>query len=643
VRAGAGKITTGLAAAILAAAFLPASAPAASSARKVFKGSVPGFAHARPARAAHGRVDIAVAMRWRHERELNALDRSVSEPSSSAFRDFISPTDFRARYSPSAARVAGVSGYLRSQGLRVTRVSDSRMLIDATGSVRAAERAFDTRLASYRVNGHLRRGTAKAVSLPRSVARGVTGVVGLNETVYHRLSQPAAPPPPVFRNAGPCSHYWGERFSSGAIPRAYRHAQPFAPCGYDAQDLQSAYGVDTALQNGYDGSGETVAIIDAFAAPTIVQDVNEYSSRHGLPPANISQTVLAGTCRFGCKGAQGWYGEETLDLEAVHSMAPGAAISYYGAVDSSSKSLLDALGAVIDDNDAGAVTNSYGSLGEGDTRASIRAQEDAAKEAIAQGIGVYFSSGDDGDEHTTIGYVSADYPASSPRVTAVGGTSLGVGPTGGRSLEIGWGTKRTALAGKPGSPNAHWAPAPPGPFLYGSGGGTSRLFREPDYQKHVVPHKLASKFGGLNRVVPDLSMDGDPTTGMLVGETQTNLNGNVKYGEYRIGGTSLSSPLLAGYVTDATEEAGSRIGFINPMIYALADDPSIRDVRSPRSQIAAIRNDFNNGANGADGTTISLRSFNFDTSLHTTPGYDNVTGLGVPGAKASLMDALAGN
>ena len=376
--------------------------------------------------------------------------------------------------------------------------------------------------------------------------------------------------------------------------------------------------------------------------PTIVQDVNEYSSRHGLPPASISQTVLSGTCRFGCNGAQGWYGEETLDLEAVHSMAPGAAISYYGAVDSSSKSLLDALGAAVDDNVAGAVTNSYGSLGEGDTRASIQAQEDVAKQAIAQGIGIYFSSGDDGDEHTAIGYVSADYPASSPRVTAVGGTSLGVGPTGRRSFEIGWGTKKTVLAGKPGDPNAHWAPSPPGPFLYGSGGGTSRLFREPDYQKHVVPHKLASKFGGLNRVVPDLSMDGDPTTGMLVGETQTNLNGTVKYGEYRIGGTSLSSPLLAGYMALANQAAAARVGFINPALYALSGNSAIRDIRSPRSQIAALRNDFNNGANAAAGTTISLRSFNFDTSLRTTPGYDNVTGLGVPGANASLITALAG-
>jgi len=158
----------------------------------------------------------------------------------------------------------------------------------------------------------------------------------------------------------------------------------------------------------------------------------------------------------------------------------------------------------------------------------------------------------------------------------------------------------------------------------------------------VVPYRLADRFGGLNRVVPDLSMDGDPTTGMLVGETQTSPNGAVKYGEYRIGGTSLSSPLLAGYMADANELAATRLGFINPALYALSGGPAIRDIRSPRSQIAALRNDFNNGANASDGMTISLRSFNFDSSLRTTPGYDNVTGLGSPAAGAALMYALAG-
>ncbi len=632
-----GKLSAAICVVGIAAA-VPAGASASS--QKTFKGTVPAVAaHTAPVAGAHGRVDVAVALRWRHSSELDRVDTAVSDPSSPQYGDFLSAQDFRSRYSPSDATVKRLATYMRSRGMRVTGVSASRMLVDVSGSVRSAERAFNTRLDLYRHGGHLVRAASKPASMPRRVARSVAGINGLSESVEHRLSK-RLPPPPAFVNAGPCSNFWGQKFAGREIPPAYGHGQPYVPCGWDAQDLQSAYGVDTALNQGFDGAGETVAIVDAFAAPTIVKDVNEYSSRHGLPPANINQTVLPGRCRFGCHGAQGWYGEETLDLEAVHSMAPGATIAYYGAVDNSSKRLLDALAKAVDDDAASEVTNSYGSLGEGDTLSSIRAQEQVSKQAVAQGIGLYFSSGDDGDEHTTIGHISADYPASSPRVTAVGGTSLGVGPTGNRAFETGWGTKISGLA-KAGTDKAHWSPRPPGPFLYGSGGGTSRLFREPSYQHHVVPYRLAGRFGGLNRVVPDLSMDGDPNTGMIVGETQTFPSGKRKYGEYRIGGTSLSSPLLAGYMADANQMRGSRLGFVNPALYSLYGSDAIRDVKSPRTTIAGVRRDFANGVNGKDGISVSLRSFDFDTSLKTKPGYDNVTGLGVPGARSSLMQALA--
>jgi subtilase family serine protease len=632
---------------IVAAATVALAAPGGSSAsrapRKVFKGSVAAYAaHSSPAGRARGEVPIAVALRWRHAPKLTRFTNAVSDPNSPSYRQFLSAGEFRARYSPSPARVAAVQDFLRSRGFHMTGVSQSRMLVDAVGSVRNAERAFHTKLRRYHVGGHVLRAAAKPVSMPGSVARGVVGVIGLSENVNHHF----APPPPAFVNARPCSHYWAEKFANNKIPHAYGHAQPFAPCGYDAQDLQSAYGVDEAIGEGFDGSGQSIAIIDAFSAPTIVADVNEYSSRHGLPDASITQTQMPGTCHVACASAQGWYGEETLDLEAAHSMAPDAAIEYYGAVDAGGKALLDALVQVIDNNTASVVTNSYGSLGENLARPGIQAQEQAFKQAIAQGIGVYFSSGDNGDEHTALGFASTDYPASSPRVTAVGGTSLGVGPTGNRSFEIGWGTKKSTLVGKPGSSRAHWEPSPPGDFLYGSGGGTSRLFSEPRYQLEDVPAKFARRFGGRNRVVPDISMDGDPTTGMLVGETQTFPDGSERYGEYRIGGTSLSSPLLAGYMADAGEALGGRVGFANPAFYDIAGNPGfanvIRDTRPAHRQIAALRNDFNNGVDGGDGTTISLRSFDLDTTLHTKKGYDTVTGLGSPGAHGALIFAFGG-
>ena len=157
-----------------------------------------------------------------------------------------------------------------------------------------------------------------------------------------------------------------------------------------------------------------------------------------------------------------------------------------------------------------------------------------------------------------LGYPSTDYPASSPRITAVGGTTLAIGPQHRYRFEVGWGTHVTDKSGN------HWDPSPPGSFLYGSGGGTTRLFTEPHYQNGVVPKRLARRFGGRGRVVPDISMDGDPNSGMLEGETQTFPDGSHRYSEYRIGGTSLSSPLFAGVMALADQRAHFHHGFANP-------------------------------------------------------------------------------
>jgi subtilase family serine protease len=248
-------------------------------------------------------------------------------------------------------------------------------------------------------------------------------------------------------------------------------------------------------------------------------------------------------------------------------------------------------------------------------------------------MGLYFSSGDNGDEQATLGHTSADFPGSSPDVTAVGGTTLGVGPSNNYRFEVGWGTMATGQA------RNTWSPKPPGDFLYGSGGGTSRLFGEPGYQRTVVPTSLAHRYGGVGRVVPDISMDGDPNSGMLVGETQTFPSGAVRYGEYRIGGTSLSSPLFAGYMAVADQRAGFHHGFVNPALYRLSGTQAIRDIRPSPTQIAVVRNDFNNGVNASGGITTTLRSADLDGTLHTTRGYDDVTGLGAPGA-SRLLKAL---
>jgi subtilase family serine protease len=618
-----------VAVAVLGAGVAASSGSAATPGRTVVDKASPLARPSRARGAAHGRIDFSVALRWRHRHALAALDAAVSDPTSADYGHYLTPAQFRSRFSPTTADVASVQGFLRRSGFRLGSVSKARMLVSASGTIAEAERAFHTDLGRYAV-GHRRLvEAAKPVTVPAALGRRVLGVVGLNQVLARPL---AAGPAPVFLQPKPCSKWWAQRFTTNQ-PNAFGGQQPWIPCGYAGAQVQGAYGVTGDIAAGLDGRGQTVAIIDAFASPTIVNDIQTYSARHGLPPANVVQTIFHG-CRRGCSAAnqQGWYGEETLDFDAVHTMAPGATIHYVGARDSG-RGLDLALAYAVDNHIASIITNSYGFLGENVGTAAVEVGEQVHQEAIAEGIGVYFSSGDNGDEHSTLGYISADYPASSPFVTAVGGTSLGVGPLNNHRFETGWGTNRADKKHK------QWKPAVPGSFFYGSGGGTSRLFTEPSYQLGVVPGQLSHRYGGEGRVVPDIAMDGDPTTGLVTGQSQRFPNGKVKYAEARFGGTSLSSPLFAGYMALADQAAGFAHGFVNPALYAIGSGGPIRDVRPSGQQLAAIRRDFNNGVNANKGYTVSLRTIDTDSSLHTRLGYDDVTGLGSPQGD-QLINAL---
>jgi subtilase family serine protease len=125
---------------------------------------------------------------------------------------------------------------------------------------------------------------------------------------------------------------------------------------------------------------------------------------------------------------------------------------------------------------------------------------------------------------------------------------------------------------------------------------------------------------------------------MLVGQTQAFPDGSIKYSEYRIGGTSLSSPLMAGMMALVQQKAGHVIGFANPLIYANYGASAYHDVVQPGSPVAAVRSDYINGVDDTNGYVYSVRSMSFDSGLtiHSAPGYDNVTGVGTPNGAAFL-------
>ena len=267
------------------------------------------------------------------------------------------------------------------------------------------------------------------------------------------------------------------------------------------------------------------------------------------------------------------------------------------------------------------MTNSYGFPTELLPFGFIKPQEDTLLQGAIEGIGIYFSSGDNSDESMSVGYRTADWPASSPFVTAVGGTSLGVGQSNNRVIETGWGTHTSSLNTTTGAWVDHG-------WLYGSGGGVSRLFAEPSYQANAVPGSVFAAQGRTGRAIPDIAAFGDPNTGYLIGQTQTFPGGVVKYSEYRIGGTSLSSPIMAGIMALADQAKGSAHGFANPAFYANATSGAFYDVLHQAG--AVVRVNYVNSVDASNGLAYRLRTFDQGLSLKTTPGWDDITGLGTP-------------
>ncbi len=629
--------------AILCVLGLGASASAAPSDRATVAGTVPPWATAanfKTAAAPTDYVNFRIYLGWTDPAAVESLAQAVSDPSSGSYRQFLTPAQFRAQFAPSQATVTAVQQWLRGQGFTVVYTPSNNHYVAAEGTVAQASAAFGVQFGVYAVQGLSLRAPTSDITLPTSFAAAVSGVIGLDQTPQlvrtdSAAKDPDAPPTPAFVNAPPCSTYWAEKLAT-TLPNPYGSAPlPYAPCGYTPAQIKGAYG----LPSGLDGSGQTVAIIDAYASPTIQQDLDQWSANRGIASTRLTQVVAPGTYHHPEAGLrqdpQGWYGEETLDVEAVHGMAPGASIVFVGAANNFQD--LDAsLNHVVDRGLAQIVTNSYGFDTELLPPGFVKPYEDTILQGVVEGIGIYFSSGDNNDESLVVGYVTTDWPASSPFVTAVGGTSLAVGASDDYLFEAGWGTRRSRFNTSCSS-TPTWCPTPPGVWLYGAGGGVSRLFAEPGYQKGVVPQSVFATQGRTGRAVPDISAFADPNTGYLIGQTQTFPDGTVKYSEYRIGGTSLSSPIFAGIMALADQASGMPHGFANPALYALPRSV-IRDVTALSSTTGVVRVDYANSVDASGGLLTSLRTFEQTLSLKTTPGWDDVTGLGTPGP--GFVDAL---
>ncbi|MDP9233813.1 MAG: S53 family peptidase [Actinomycetota bacterium] len=671
----------------LAVALIVGSTVAQASATTRVMGNVaPWVRSAKFVRNANlnGTVHVSVYLQLHDQAGVQRSLHDLYTRGSGRYHQFLTPAQFHAAYGASSSTVSAVAAWLKSAGLRVTAMPANHLYVDAVGSVAQVQRTFGVRESMYRYQGHVLRGTLDAPNVPASLASSVTYIGGLDDSnalILPRIQRgtpgPEASPGPGYSTPGPCSTFWGDH-SARVSPAAYQYGAhlPWTPCGYDPAQIRAAYGVDAT---GLTGARVTVGITDAFASPTIVADVNRFSDTYGLPDLvpgqNFTQIVHPGTYKVGesILDPQGWYGEESLDVEWVHALAPRANIIYAGA-NNNEVPLDHALESLIDSNRADIITNSWGVDGEYLAPGHLFAEEASFEQAAAQGISVLFSSGDNGDVAAQTGIAQGSWPATSPFVTAVGGTSLGVRNAGGSKYEWGWGTYKSLLDGSDNQTGSTvtgdaWDPWPPY-FLYGSGGGISLHFAQPGYQAGVVPNDIATTtttlsgqtitFSSPHRVTPDISLVGDPNTGALYGQTYdvsgdpyidrgcTPLPGNQEYCLRRIGGTSLSSPLFAGVLALVNQARGDRLGFANPVLYAISPSSpgshgAIEDVLAPTSPTAVLRNQEDYEPDGTPVLHTSLRTINStptdttgpviegaDTSLRTTRAWDDVTGLGTP-------------
>jgi subtilase family serine protease len=647
--------------------FLLGAGAAHAATSDVLPGSKPAWASAsadRGSTPAAAPLAVRVYLAGQDPQGLAAYAKSVADPKSSAYRHFLTPAQVQERFGASAEQIAAVKAWLTGAGLTVTGQTEDYIAVQ--GTTAAVGAALNTSFHEYATSDGTLRAPTRDASVPAAVRAAILGVTGLSQArtadkPNNSGSTDARDKTTATTTAGgvpylgtaPCSDYHGQKLAT-SLPTVNGKAVPWAVCGYTPTQVRGAYGVTSS---GLTGKGVTVAILDAYGLPSMQADANEYAVRHGdkaFRPGQYSEIVTPGqwTDQASCGGADGWAGEEALDVESVHGMAPDAKVLYIGAnscYDTASSGvaanggLLDSLQLVVNHHLADMVSNSWGELMHSlDSSGNpvdmdptlIKTYEQTFQKGAAEGIGFYFSSGDCSDDNPASSCGAgagssrgqAEYPTSDPWVTSVGGTSIAISATNRMLFQTSWQTSSSSLA----TGGAAWTPAA---YLYGGGGGTSDVFTQPWYQSWSVPSSLSKTLlngtpaASAMRVGPDVAAYGDPSTGFLQGYTQALPDGTTGYAESRIGGTSLAAPTFVGIQADAQQAQGAPIGFANPEIYVRAAFGLFTDVTDqPRTDgpLAVVR--------GLP-TNPSLRLMGDGVDLHATKGFDNATGVGSPNGR----------
>ncbi len=410
--------------------------------------------------------------------------------------------------------------------------------------------------------------------------------------------------------------------------------------------FQNAYNLPPLYAAKNEGQGVTVAVVDSFGSQTIRADLNNFSTQFGLPhlcgednytcaPGDSTFNIL---CVQACTNAKAppptsngtgqenrnlWEVEVSLDVEWVHAVAPRANVLLVTTPTAETlgvqgfQQMMSAEQYVIDHGLAQVISQSFGAAEEsfnGGTAALLNLRG-AFKSAQTAGVSVLASSGDGGNANimktpvhvggTLIPFPTVGWPASDPLVTSVGGTYLCANAlTGSRTPDNTSPPANCRVT--PGQTEIGWVAA---------GGGFSHVFSKPGYQNNLPPGSNTAGNTNNMRGVPDVAMEASSRTGVLVYD-----GGNW----FIVGGTSVASPTFAGVVAIADQVNGAPLGFLNPALYKIGNDPG------------RYAKDFFDVTTGNNDQFQSPQDPNYSAS----PGWDPVTGLGTPNAMNLVPDLI---
>jgi kumamolisin len=504
--------------------------------------------------------------------DLSALDKVL--PSK---RRYMTHDDLEKTYGSDPAAIARIEAFAQAHHMVVLHSERGSARLTLGGTVADVSAAFGVTLFNYSHptlgDFHARTGP---VSVPSELAEDITAVFGFNNhRILRRKHQ--------LRNA------------KTASPTTEPHSW-FMPT-----ELAQVYNFPDA-----DAKDQCIGLLE-FGGGVEDTDLTAYFAKIGQPKPDVQVIALDGVS-MDASADRDSTGEVMLDIEVVGALAGGAKVAVYFAT-FDEKGLIDALSAVINDkvNNPAVVSVSWGwdenqpfQNGILWSPAAMDHVNHSLLAAAQLGITVCVSTGDDGSEaQIKDGRAHVNFPATSPYVLAVGGTTLHV---------------KSTSSGQDHVAEVVWNDGPGD----GTGGGISDITPVPDWQKGIVPQSInPGHFAG--RGIPDVAANADPKTGYLV------MSGG-KFGI--VGGTSAAAPLWGSLIMRINALIGSRAGNFNALLYSTFG-PASADPGGPKSPLR----DIVTGNNDTDQL--------LDGQFAAGKGWDACTGWGVPNG-TNLLAALKG-